>query len=141
MGTDNLGDKETPDAVADSAAEPVAPATPSDAMDAAKAGRIFRELLSGVAEIDLWINAGHTPACFGLTEDLAALADLFVAGSDTISDQLKDAASLIKGCAVCTEVLETTTEDLGGTLPQAWLDLKPATVESLPEGAEEGSNE
>ena len=141
MGTDTLGDKETPDAVVDSVAEPSTPATSPDPTDAERTGRTFRVLLRGISEIDLWIRAGHTPACFELTGDLAALADSFVAGSDVVPDQLKDAARLIKGCATCTEVLKGTVEDMGGTLPQVWEELEPAKAESLPEGADESGDE
>lgn len=137
MGIDNLGDKTTPDTIVDSAVEQAVPATSPDIADVGQTGIFYSALLRGVAEIDLWIKAGHTPACFGLTNDSAALTDSFVAGSDTIPDQLKDAARLIKGCAVCTEVLKSTVEDMGGTLPQAWQELEPASMENLPEGADE----
>lgn len=128
MGTDTLGGKETPDVAVDTAAKPV---------DTGQASRIFRGLLQGIAEIDLWIQAGHTPACFGLTENSAALADSFIAGVNAIPDHLKDAARLIKGCAICTEALKDTVENMGGTLPQAWQDLEPASMENLQEGADE----
>lgn len=140
MGIDILGDKEIPDVAVDSVAKPASPVTPSGAVNTGQAGRIFRVLLQGVVEIDLWVQAGHTPACFGLMEDSAALADSFVAGVNAIPDHLKDAARLIKGCAVCTEVLKDTVEDMGGTLPQAWQDLEPANMENLPEGADEGGD-
>lgn len=139
MGTD-IKEEGTPDVVADSADEQATPATPPNATEVKRAGMTFRVLLRGISEIDLWIKAGHTPACFGLTGDSAALTDLFVSGSNIIPDNLKDAARLIKGCAGCTEVLKATTEDMGGTLPKAWEELEPAKTESLPEGAE-GSDE
>lgn len=129
METDTPGDKEIHDKAADSATEPASPGTPSDAVDVKKTSGIVRGLLQGVAELDSWIQRGHTPACFELTEDLAVLAESFVVGDDILA-HLEDAARAIKGCAICTEVLEGMVKDMGGTLPRAWQELEPASLET-----------
>lgn len=128
MATNDLEGKETSDVTVDSAAVRTdgANAVVQQAT-AGRAARLMNELIQGVIELDRWVALGHTPLCFDLGNELAALADVFVAGGVIIPDQLKDAASRIKGCAICTEVLEgVVKEDLSGELPQAWRDLKPA---------------